>query len=399
MTDYQVLVIGPRRGLIEVLRARRIPFSVWQEKRLYRVDPPHLTLTAPFSSSITRIREQIRRSFPGQRFTHVIAGTEAGVMAASVARRLLGARPSSTVTSSRCRDKFLMKQHLSGFGIPMTRFMADTGDLSAEEVFAVLGDPLVRKWRKSSGGRGIEYLHSGQEFQTGNSQCLLERFVDAPEASIESFIGNGTVRFTSITGYEVKGHTNYVPAQLEEGMLTLLRDLNTRVIEALGIPWGMTHLEVYLTPGGPLFGEIALRPPGGYIMNALQHAWEFNPWEAFVAMELGEEFTFPQQPAAWAAAEILHPGPGTVTAVRGKQQVLSHEGVREFRIKVKAGDQVEARSALSQDAGFVVHVSDTADKRQALHDLIMSTLAIDIASPRPESAPVPAPHGLPGRPS
>ena len=380
MTDYQVLVIGPRRGLIEVLQARGIPFSVWQEKRLYRVDPPHLTLTAPFSNSITRIREQVRRSFPGQRFTHVIAGTEAGVMVASVARRLLGARPSSTVTSSRCRDKFLMKQHLSGFGIPMTRFMADTADLSAEELFAALGTPLVRKWRKSSGGRGIEYLRTAQEFREGSHEhCLLERFVDAPEASIESFIGNGSIRFTSITGYEVKGHTNYVPAQLDGKMSMLLRDLNTRVIEALRIPWGMTHLEVYLTPAGPLFGEIALRPPGGYIMNALQHAWEFNPWEAFVAMELGEDFVFPQQPSAWAAAEVLHPGPGKVAAVRGKQQVLSHEGVREFRIKVKAGDQVEARSALGQDAGFVVHVSDTAEQRRELHDFIMDTLGFNIS--------------------
>src|SRR5690606_27798138 len=92
MTDYQVLVIGPRRGLIEALRARAIPFSVWQEKARYKVAPPHKSITAPFWSSIARNREQIRLSFPGQRFTHVIAGTEAGVMAASVARRLLGAR-------------------------------------------------------------------------------------------------------------------------------------------------------------------------------------------------------------------------------------------------------------------------------------------------------------------
>ena len=35
---------------------------------------------------------------------------------------------------------------------------------------------------------------------------------------------------------------------------------------------------------GLLFGEIALRPPGGYIMNAMHHAYGFDPWAAFVAM-------------------------------------------------------------------------------------------------------------------
>lgn len=265
----------------------------------------------------------------------------------------------------------------------MTRYMADSPDLAAEDAFAMLGAKLVRKWRTSSGGRGIQYLHSAQEFQEGSSDCLLERYIDAPEASVESFISNGHVRFANISAYHVKGHTNYVPAQLDPHLSSLLLDLNERVISALRIPWGMTHLEVYLAPDGPLFGEIALRPPGGYIMNAIQHAWEFNPWEAFLAMELGENFVFPPHPSAWAAAEVLHPGSGHVKAVRGKQQVLSQEGVKEFRIKVKPGDQVAVRSALSQDAGFVVHASTTPEQRQALHELIMSTLAIEVVPPAP----------------
>jgi hypothetical protein len=37
MADYRVLVIGPRRGLIDVLRQRDIPFSVWQEKAVFVV--------------------------------------------------------------------------------------------------------------------------------------------------------------------------------------------------------------------------------------------------------------------------------------------------------------------------------------------------------------------------
>ncbi len=386
MTDYQVLVIGPRRGLIEVLRARAIPFSVWQEKNYFVATAPQKSVTAPLWNSPEKIREQIRTSFPREQFTHVIAGTEAAVLPAAIARRQLGARLSSTVTGNRCRDKLLMKEYLSGFGIPMTRYMADRADLDPVEVFAALGSPVVRKYRKSSGGKGLQLIRRPEDFAPGtHGLSILERFVDAPEASIESFIDDGQIRFTNITRYEVKGHTNFVPAFFDAECERTLRTLNERVIQALHIGWGMTHLEVYLTAKGPLFGEIALRPPGGYIMNALQHAWDFNPWEAFLAMELGEKFEFPTKPINYAAAEVLHPGAGRVTAVHGKSTVLAEQGVREFRIKVKPGDVIDTRSGLGQDAGYVLHASASAQERQRLHDLITAELVIEVSGSLPAS--------------
>lgn len=379
MTDYQVLVIGPRRGLIDVLRARGIPFSLWQGKELFKPAPLQKSATAPFWNSAEKIREQIRKSFPGQQFTHVIAGTEAAVLPAAIARRQLGARLSSAATGTRCRDKLVMKQYLGEFGIPMTRYMADSAELDPQAVFAALGTPIVRKFRKSSGGKGLQIIHRPEDYVPGDhGLSLLERYIDAPEASIESFIDNGRIRFTNITHYQIKGHTNFVPAVLYPQEQRTLRALNERVVEALNIGWGMTHLEVYLTAKGPLFGEIALRPPGGYIMNAMQHAWDFNPWEAFLAMELGESFVFPTEPVCYAASEVLHPGAGTVVAVRGKTKVLDEQGVREFRIKVKPGDVLDDRTGLGQDAGFVVHASATPQERLALHERIAESLVIEI---------------------
>ena len=140
----------------------------------------------------------------------------------------------------------------------------------------------------------------------------------------------------------------------------------------------MTHLEVYLTERGPLFGEIALRPPGGYIMNAITHAWDFNPWAAFLAMELGEPFAFPARPVGYAASEVLHPGAGRVRSIRGKTQVLDEQGIREFRLKLKQGDTVAPRAALGQDTGYIVHVSATPAQRLALHQRIGQQLVIDL---------------------
>ena len=38
-------------------------------------------------------------------------------------------------------------------------------------------------------------------------------------------------------------------------------------------------MEVFLGEEGPVFGEIAARPPGGYLMDLIPRAYGFDPWE------------------------------------------------------------------------------------------------------------------------
>ncbi|MGB5260831.1 MAG: ATP-grasp domain-containing protein [Gammaproteobacteria bacterium] len=379
MNRYRVLVIGPRRALIDVLRTRGITFAVWREKASFHIADAEQVVTAPLWNTNSKLKQIISESFGSARYTHVIAGTEAAVYPAAVARRILGARVSPVTTALRCRDKLAMKEYLSGFGIPMTDFMAESSAQSPAQAFARLGTPLVRKYRKSSGGRGLELMHREQDLVLRkDGRNILERYVSAPEASIESFIQNARIRFVNTTRYLEKGHVNFVPSAFDDTLLEAIQALNRRVIEALKINWGITHLEVYLTDNGLLFGEIALRPPGGYIMNAMQHAWAFNPWAAMVAMELGERFDFPDTATAYACVEIFHPGAGLVTVVRGGDLVRKHASTREFRLKVQPGDSIGKRESAGQDIGYLLHASDSPAARLALYRHFQKHFVIEV---------------------
>ena len=372
-------MIGPRRPLIEALRARDIPFAVWQEKAGFAIaDAEHL-VTAPLWNTTSRLKQFISESFPSTRYTHVIAGSEAAVYPAAVARRLLGARLSPASTALRCRDKLAMKEYLSGYNIPMTAFMAETYARSPAEAFARLGTPLVRKRRKSSGGRGLELLHREQDLVLRrDGRNILERYVSAPEASIESFVNEGQIHFVNTTRYLEKGHVNFVPSAFDEALLVSMQALNRRVIEALKISWGITHLEVYLCDSGLLFGEIAQRPPGGYIMNAMQQAYAFNPWAAMVAMELGEHFDFPDSFAAYCCVEIFHPGAGQVVAIRGVDLVRQHAATREFRLKIRPGDSISRRESAGQDTGHLLYSCDSAAARFEVYRYFQKHFSIEV---------------------
>ena len=378
--DYtHVLVIGPRIALLDVLRSRNIPFSVWRDKAAFSIEDAQSIITEPLWNTTARLKQTINSAFGSKKHTHVIAGTDAAVYPAAIARRVLGARLSQVSTALRCRDKLAMKEYLSDYGIPMTDFMAEASAGTAAEAFARLGSPLVRKQRKSSGGRGLQIIEQGQELVLRkDGRNILERYISAPEASIESFISGGIIRFVNTTRYLEKGHVNFVPSAFDDDLQKLIKDLNQRVIEALKISWGITHLEVYLAENGLLFGEIALRPPGGYIMNAMQHAYGFNPWQAFVAMELDEPFDFPDTVAAYSCVEVFHPGEGRVTSVQGEDIVRKHPATREFRLKVKPGDSISQRLSAGQDTGYLLHSCESADMRLELNRYFQTHFSIQV---------------------
>lgn len=352
MTD-RVLVLGPRAGLRRALSALGVDAHPWPS-----AEP--LPATRPAVEAAVK-------ALPGP-FTHVIAGSEGAVLPAAWARRALGARAAPFTISLRCHDKRAMKRYLRERGIPMTSFLEGAPDLDPARVVEALGLPVVVKARGRSGGRGIHFAKDEATLgallaRERRSEIMLERFVDAPEASVESMVVDGAVRFTSVTEYYVKGAINVVPASMSAPELAAVLALNRRVIETLKITWGLTHMEVYRTEDGPLFGEIALRPPGGYIMEAITLAWRFDAWRAFACVELGRPVDLPDAPKRHAATWVIHPGPGRIAAIHGADAVRALPGVERLRIKVEPGDTVGRREGLGNEIG---HARFVAGDRSSL---------------------------------
>ena len=190
--------------------------------------------------------------------------------------------------------------------------------------------------------------------RTALSTCeLAERFVHGTEASIESFVAGGEVLFANPTEYLVPLHANVLPAPYDEETWRALRALNERALRAVGFARGMAHLELFLTPDGPLFGEVAARPPGGRLMHLLRIAWGFDPWRAVLELELGREPTFPARPRRTAGVWILHPGAGRVARISGRGAASAVPGVRKVRVRVRPGERIAKREGSGQDVGYI----------------------------------------------
>lgn len=360
---HKALVIGYRSGLAKALQRLGIPAHYWVESPTKVALAVDQVTVQPLGRSARQHKAYARALASHGPFSHVIACTEAAVVPASHARRELDARRSIHTKVLRCHDKQLMKEMLRQHGIPMTDFVTAKDGLSGTEIADRLGEPVVVKSVAASGGRGIEFL-SAKAAAEGIplKGRIAERYVDAPEISVESFINRRKILFTNVTNYAKTKHINVLPNVLSEPTLRAVLQLNARVIEALNLDWGITHLEMYLTEEGPIFGEIALRPPGGYIMDLMSLSYGFDSWDAFARVELDLPFSPPRGKPTYSAAIVLHPGEGRVRTTFDVQALRRQPDVARANLKIAPGDTVSARLGVGSDVGYVIlnHAEHTA---------------------------------------
>lgn len=319
------------------------------------------------------------------RINAVVGVIERAVLPAAWLRahlHLTGNPPQSVYL---CRNKLAMKRKLQAAGVSCADFVPVTGRTTASGLVQRLGLPLVIKPVDSSGARGAAVARQQSEVEAAlRPGMLAERFVHGIEMSVESFIHAGEVTFVNLTEYLVPLWSNIVPATVSDVLRAQLLALNTRVIKALGIRRGMTHMEVFLTPTTPLFSEIAVRPPGGCLMDLMKNVYGFDPWHAFFETELGLTPHFDPAPKQSAGVVFLHPGEGRVKRVAGVARAQQVPGVVEASCRVSANDTLSRREGSGESVAHIVATGKTrADVVRTL-ELARRSLVVELHPTSPE---------------
>lgn len=312
----------------------------------------------------------------------VFATTERAVVPASELRARLGLPGDSPETARRATDKLAMKHAVLAADVPCASHADAAEKLSVDALVERLGLPLVYKGRISSGGRKNKIFHARSEIARRlRVGWMAEGFIDGLEMSVETLVQDGRVVFFNPTEYFHVRWANILPAPLPDDLRRQVEDLNRRVLEALGIRDGFTHLELFLTTEGPVFGEVAVRPPGGWITELIELAYEFDPWEAWLRLGLGEQLELPRSARRAAGMWLLHPGRGTVQGIRGVEEARAVEGIERVALRARVGQVLGERLGAGQEVG---HLLVTGADRDAVAERLTRArelLRIDIEPP------------------
>jgi len=354
-----VLVLGQRSGIAKSLEKMNISYVVWTNKQIKNPRNAKLVIEAEFPCVMEDLNQHIPKEY---KITHVIAGVEDAVIPASKIRMWLELKRNPHSLILKCTDKLKMKKFLSSNDIAMSDFSSGK-DLTAKQIAERFGFPVVCKLRLSSGGRGVEFVNSVAEIkQFMNSKYYFEKMIKGKEGSIESLIINNKVIFSNITEYYINGCCNKIPATYNDEIKDGINRLNESVISNLKIKWGITHLEYYLTDKGILFGEVALRPPGGYLMDIMGIAYGEDIWEKFVSIELGFDDIHIGPLQKYTSAIVIHPGEGKIKSIQGLDNIQSLASIEKLKINLKEGQIIPKREGVGQEYGHVILASDNSDQ-------------------------------------
>lgn len=373
--DPALIVLGRRAPAVDaalaaadhvVVVAPRLPRGLREREQVswIEADPEQLP------------SEDLAGTLPPLRYGAVLAAAEGTVAPAARLRTKLGLPGLTPTTAARCTDKALMKVAVREAGLRCADWVVAAGpEPGAAALIHRLGLPLVVKDRVGSGGRGTRVVHRPDEVpETLANGRMAEAFVAGREISVEAFVHRGRVVWSNCTEYVEPRAVNLLPAP-PDGEAAVM-EVVARAVEALGVERGLTHTELYLTEVGVVFGELAARPPGGYIMPAIGHAYGFDAWRAWVDCECGRPPATAHGAQRTVAVQVLHPGAGRVTEAQGVREARSLPGVVEASLRVRVGTLLAPRLGAGQEAGHLIVLGE--DRQQALARLDRARRSIRI---------------------
>lgn len=369
MPRARILLIGRRKGAISA--AKRCGWKPVIIDVAARSEQTH----EAFGGTAKRAVQKAAALFPDQPPVLVSAVATGSVVAAAAIRAHFNLPGISSTVAMRCHDKLVMKKAIAGAGIPCAPWIETSADTTPSELIDSLGLPVILKLPISSGGRGVWICESSDAIANHLQPGLLaEKFVTGSEMSIETFRANGRTLFRNHTQYLKPRWANIVPADLDADTASSIDSLCESVHTALGIDTGISHTEVFLSENGPVFGEIAARPPGGYLMDLMARAYDIDPWETLLRIAAGESPVISPQRKCFAGVWLIHPGAGTLKKAMGIENARAIPGIVEITTRFEPGQTFTPRIGSGESKGRIV--AETATSQACAEALRKATAQI-----------------------
>lgn len=208
-----------------------------------------------------------------------------------------------TTVARRFRDKLAMRTAAAAAGLPVPDFIGLFNDAALGAWLARVPGPWVLKPRGEAAASGIAILHSQDEFWPRleplgdrRSLHLLERYLPGEVFHVDAIVYGGEVRLAEVHQYGrppldiMQAGGPFVTRRVPRGAAdeAALRELNARVIAALGLRRGVTHAEYIKAheDGRFYFLEIASRVGGANIAETIEAATGINLWREWARIEI-----------------------------------------------------------------------------------------------------------------
>ncbi|HBF32520.1 ATP-grasp domain-containing protein [Rhizobium sp.] len=281
-------------------------------------------------------------------FNAIIPGAESGVRLTDDLASRLGLVGNNPKTTSWRRSKTAMARAVRDAGISLCRqarcASLDDADAWAEDI----GFPIVVKPEESSGSDLVrvcnnrqELLHhagmilSGQDKYGQNTHgVLVQEFMSGDEYTVDGVVSQGKLTVFAVGRYRKINRDGAIIYDKIDFFAPHSPTLDTRILpyceavtRAVGVNVGPVHIEIMLTPNGPLLVEIAARSHGGIGTSVIDAHFEPSFIDAIIDSYLPEHSDGPalevSQRKSASIAFLIANRSGTFVSAPGESRIKS----------------------------------------------------------------------------
>ncbi len=234
----------------------------------------------------------------GRSVDRVLANWEPLVILAAQLRERFGVPGMSVDAVNGFRDKQLMKERVKAAGLRVPHATRVRTASDAWEMAEKIGYPLILKPIAGAGSADTYRVDTPAEMEVALrkmqhvTEASCEEFVDGEEFTYDTICVNGRPAFENVAHYLPRPLIARTNEWISPVIITVrdmqqpgLRggiELGRKVLGALGMGTGFTHMEWYRKSNGEVvFGEIGCRPGGAHLVDQMNMTCDtdfFREW-------------------------------------------------------------------------------------------------------------------------
>ncbi len=283
------------------------------------------------------------RSF-GVRFDRIECLWEPFIELAGHLREVFGIPGMNEDVCRGFRDKELMKRRVEAAGLRVPHHARARSAAEVQEAAERISYPIIIKPIAGAGSADTYRVDNAAQLESvlqrtaHVEEVSVEEFVDGEEFTFDTISIEGRPAFFNIAQY----HPRPLQARSNEWIspiVTVQRDvwnpkfrggieLGLKVLDALGMGTGFTHMEWYRKANGEvIFGEIGGRSPGGHLVDQMNFSSDidlFREWARAVCWRRFDAEVSRRYNVAIVFKRAL--GQGRITRIEGLDEYMRRYG-------------------------------------------------------------------------
>lgn len=313
----------------------------------------------------------------------------------------IGANCLSVDMANLFTNKFLMREFCRKRSINAIPYCRCTTIPEALAFYNEHGPKVIMKPLDSNSSHGVFTVNSETDilekfnetltFSRNSKAVLLEKYIEGTEFTVDGVMTESGHITLAISEKEHYQHNNNIAKSLfftqknSKFDYDLLRKTNDELLNATGLPFGLTHVEYKYQDGKYYLIEMAARG-GGNLISAIIAPFmaDIDNYDYFIKKTIDNNYSYKlvanidnDRTAILKFLDLPCEG-GVVKKIHGEEYLLSETRIKSYKLNFSVGDYIHQPESDSVRIGYYIICAETRAEFDEVIQNISDKLKIDI---------------------